>query len=139
MFLASPPIEMHTYIFHTSPLIAVGVDFILNLVVIELPLTIWTLIVVMFYLLINFIFTKYILVYPNTPVYPIMTWSTWQGSLRDFFLYSALGLIVHIVVWLICWLKLFLLLGEKPKNKDKSLPSSFTDYSDDTHIMVFLI
>ena len=106
------------FIFHIAPMVAIGIDFILNLVVIELNLMVWTVFAVSIYLLINFIYTNYILF---SPVYPILTWASWQTSVRDVIMYSAVGPVLHLIGWLLTWLKLRLLIGERPSlDKKKS-------------------
>jgi hypothetical protein len=62
------------YIIHICPILSVGVDFILNLVVIELNLSVIHVLIIWLYMLINFIWTTYV---QFQPVYPIVTWASW--------------------------------------------------------------
>ena len=109
-FLDAKPTSSINYIIHICPILSVGVDFILNLVLIELNLSVMYVLIFWVYMLINFIWTNYV---QYEPVYPILTWASWQVSLRDFAIYSAAGVILHLIIWLLTWLKLWLLIGDQ--------------------------
>jgi len=55
------------------PMIFSGLDFILNLVLVELNLIVWNILLAAIYLIINYIYVKFI---TNKPIYPYMTWAT---------------------------------------------------------------
>ena len=61
------------YIFHIAPFVATGVDFILNLVVVELNLVVWTELFIWIYGVINFVWVKYVIF---KPVYTLLTWTS---------------------------------------------------------------
>ena len=73
MFLAVPPVEFVSTVFHTTPLIATLVDFVLNMIVIELNLSVWIVTIALFYFLVNYLYTEL----DGTPVYTLFTWHTW--------------------------------------------------------------
>ena len=56
LFLSSGESAFLSVVFHSTPLIATFVDFVLNNIVIELNLTIWTTILTAVYLLVNFLY-----------------------------------------------------------------------------------
>ncbi len=92
-------------------MVSILIDFILNLVVIELNLLVWTILMILIYFLVNFVYSNYILFHP---VYSFIGWTTWYDSLRDVALYTAVGVVLHLIGWLLTWLKLWLLIGDKP-------------------------
>ena len=94
-------------------------DFVCSLCLTELNLVIWNTLVVMIYLLLNFIYTRYI---TGSPVYSIITWKSWDVSLRDFARYSALGVVLHVLLWLFTWLKLWLIYGDSRRDPAETDP-----------------
>ncbi len=97
-------------IVHITPLLATTIDFVLNLVVIELNLIIWTTVIVLLYMLNNFIWTIYI---NQFPVYWIITWTSVPNSVRDVVMYTAVGVFLHLIGWLLTWLKFWLQIRDE--------------------------
>jgi hypothetical protein len=111
LFIGGPNSDGISFFFHIAPMVSILIDFILNLVVIELNLLVWTVLMIFIYFLVNFVYSNYILF---QPVYSFIGWTTWYDSLRDVALYTAVGVVLHLIGWLLTWLKLWLLIGDKP-------------------------
>ena len=111
LFLSGSGIRAITYLFHITPVVSILIDFVLNSVVIELNLIVWTVLTVLIYFLVNFIYSNYVLF---QPVYSIIGWASWQDSMRDVVMYTSLGIVLYLIGWLLTWLKLWLLIGDKP-------------------------
>lgn len=134
VFLAEGNMPYINYVYHIAPLLFTGLDFVCNLCVVELNLVIWNFLLVSIYLLLNYFYTIYIL---HTPVYSIITWKTWDVSLRDYAMYSGLGVFLHVLIWLFTWLKLWLIYGES--RRDATEPDTYVCKDQDTDIVVFII
>lgn len=111
-----------------------GLDFVCNLCVVELNLVIWNILLAIIYLSVNYVYTIYIL---KKPVYPIITWKTWDVSLRDYAMFSGLGVFLHVLIWLFTWLKLWLIYGES--RRDPTDSDTYVCKDQDTDIVVFII
>ena len=123
LFLAGPGIDVLSYLFHITPVVSILIDFVLNLVVIELNLIVWTVLTVLIYFLVNFIYSNYVLF---RPVYSIIGWASWQDSLRDVVMYTSLGIVLYLIGWLLTWLKLWLLIGDKPSEDSTKVENEDT-------------
>lgn len=134
VFLAPKNPDFYNYLKHILPIVIIVIDFVGNLCVVELNLVIWNFLYVSIYLLVNYIFTIYI---NKSPVYSIITWKTWDVSLRDYAMYSGLGVFLHVLIWLFTWLKLWLIFGESVRNPTE--PDTYVCKDQDTDIVVFII
>ena len=74
----NPKLNNLSYIFHIAPFVATGVDFILNLVVVELNLIVWTILFLWIYGVVNYVWVKYVIF---KPVYALLTWTSLTESI----------------------------------------------------------
>ena len=134
LFLGKGNLEYFSYVLHILPIVFSGVDFIFNLIFVELNLVVWNTLIVAIYMVLNYIYVKYI---TFKPIYPVMQWATPESSAGDFFMYLALGPILHVLLWLLTWFKLWLIYGEK--RRDSEEPDPFECIMTETDIVLFLI
>jgi len=113
LFLGKGTLDYISYVNHILPIVFTGVDFIFNLVLVELNLVIWNILFIAIYLIINYIYVTLILF---QPIYEVLTWSTPAIIARDFFMYLAVAPVLHVLLWLLSWLKLWLIYGEKRRD-----------------------
>lgn len=122
-----PPATYMSYISHMLPCIFLAIDFILNLVVVELPLAIWSTLLVIIYLCVNWI---YVALVTFKPIYGIVKWDTWSAILLNFGLYGiALPVGLHVILWLLTWAKLAALFPEP--RRDPEEPDPFVYHEDE--------
>ena len=134
LFLASGSLKYFSYILHILPIVTTGVDFIINLCVVELNLVVWNVLLIAVYLILNYI---YVVLIQFKPIYPILAWSSPANSARDFFMYLAIVPVLHVLIWLFTWLKFWLIYGEK--RRDSEEPDPFECKDQKTDIVVFII
>ena len=60
LFLGKGDLKYFSYVLHILPMVFSGVDFIFNFIFVELNLIVWNILIVAIYLVLNYIYVKFI-------------------------------------------------------------------------------